>query len=150
MSVPKLRRFGRPISVSAVLAGSSIDIWRSCRFLGATSRALGGLLGGLGRFLPAWAPITVDSGLLVGRGVVMVLRLGLWRLLMLVFWMTYFLSLVTQLGLVGPLLMVLSGCGTVPFNFLYEAYLEAAAFWWCGCIGCCGCGPPAGSWFAGL
>ena len=52
MSVPKLRRFGRPISVSAVVAGPSIDIWRSCRFLGATIRALGGLLGGLGRFFP--------------------------------------------------------------------------------------------------
>ena len=52
MSVPKLRRLDRPISVSAVLAGPSIDIWRSCRFLGAMLRALGGLPGGLGRFLP--------------------------------------------------------------------------------------------------
>ena len=52
MSLPKLRRFDRPISVSAVLAGPSIDIWRSCRFLGAMLRALGGLPGGLGRFLP--------------------------------------------------------------------------------------------------
>ena len=33
MSVPRLRRFNRPISVSAVPAGPSIDIWRSCRFL---------------------------------------------------------------------------------------------------------------------
>ena len=32
MSVPRLRRFDRPISVSAVPAGPSIDIWRSCRF----------------------------------------------------------------------------------------------------------------------
>ena len=52
MSVPKLRRFNRPISVSAVPAGPSIDICRSCRFLGAMLRALGGLPGGLGRFLP--------------------------------------------------------------------------------------------------
>ena len=52
MSVPKLRRFNRPISVSAVPAGPSIDIWRSCRFLGAMLRALGGLPCGLGRFLP--------------------------------------------------------------------------------------------------
>ena len=51
MSVPKLRRFHRPISVSAVPAGPSIDIWRSCRFLGAMLRALGGLPGGFGRFL---------------------------------------------------------------------------------------------------
>ena len=41
----------RPISVSAVPAGPSIDIWRSCRFfLCAMLRALGGLPGGLGRF----------------------------------------------------------------------------------------------------
>ena len=52
MSVPKLRRLYRPISVSAVSAGPSIDIWRSCRFLGAMLRALGGRPGGLGRFIP--------------------------------------------------------------------------------------------------
>ena len=52
MSVPKLRRLHRPISVSAVPVGPSIDIWRSCRFLGAMLRALDGLPGGLGRFLP--------------------------------------------------------------------------------------------------
>ena len=52
MSVPKSRRLHRPISVSAVPDGPSIDIWRSCRFLGAMIRALCGLPGGLGRFLP--------------------------------------------------------------------------------------------------
>ena len=52
MSVPKLRRFNRPISVSAVPAGPSIHIWRSCWFLGAMLRALGGLPRGLERFLP--------------------------------------------------------------------------------------------------
>ena len=52
MSVPELRRFNRPISVLAVPAGPNIDIWRSCRLLGAMLRALGGLPGGLGRFLP--------------------------------------------------------------------------------------------------
>ena len=52
MTVPKPRRFARQISVSAVPAGPSIDIWRSCRFLGAMIGALGGLPGGLGRFLP--------------------------------------------------------------------------------------------------
>ena len=51
-AVPRCRRVDRPISVSAVPAGPSIDIWRSCRFLGALLRALGGLPGGLGRFLP--------------------------------------------------------------------------------------------------
>ena len=52
MSVPKSRRLHRPISVSAVPDGPSTDIWRSCRFLGAMIRALSGLPGGLGRFLP--------------------------------------------------------------------------------------------------
>ena len=52
MSVPKSRRLNRPISVSSVPAGPSIENWRSCRFLGAMLRALGGLPGGLGRFLP--------------------------------------------------------------------------------------------------
>ena len=48
-AVPKSRRVGRPISVSAVPFGPGIDIWRSCRFL---VRALRMLPGGLGRFLP--------------------------------------------------------------------------------------------------
>ena len=39
-------------SVSAVPFGPGIDIWRSCRFLGAIFRALRFLPGGLGRFLP--------------------------------------------------------------------------------------------------
>ena len=42
--------------MSAVPDGPSIDIWRSCRFIGAMMRslfrALAGLPGGLGRFLP--------------------------------------------------------------------------------------------------
>ena len=42
----------RPISGSAFPAEPSIDIWRSCRFLGAMLRAVGGLPGGLGSFLP--------------------------------------------------------------------------------------------------
>ena len=51
-AVPKRRRVGRPISVSAVPFGPGIDIWRSCRFFGAIFRALSLLPGGLGRFLP--------------------------------------------------------------------------------------------------
>ena len=51
-AIPKSRRVGRPISVSAVPFGPGIDIWRSCRFLGAIFRALRMLPGGLGRFLP--------------------------------------------------------------------------------------------------
>ena len=45
-------RPGRAISVSAVLFGRGIDIWRSCRFIGALMRSLCLLLGGLGRFVP--------------------------------------------------------------------------------------------------
>ena len=52
VAVPKSRRVGRPISVSAVPFGPGIDIWRSCRFLGAIFRVLRMLPGGLGRFLP--------------------------------------------------------------------------------------------------
>ena len=51
-AVPRHRRVGRPISVSAVPFGPGIDIWRSCRFFGAIFRALSLLPGGLGRFLP--------------------------------------------------------------------------------------------------
>ena len=51
-AIPGHRRVGRPISVSAVPFGPGIDIWRSCRFLGAIFRALRLLPGGgLGRFL---------------------------------------------------------------------------------------------------
>ena len=51
-AVPRHRRAGRPISVSAVPFGPGIDIWRSCRFFRAIFRALSLLPGGLGRFLP--------------------------------------------------------------------------------------------------
>ena len=51
-AVPRHRRVGRLISVSAVPFGPGIDIWRSCRFLGAIFRALSLLPGGLRRFIP--------------------------------------------------------------------------------------------------
>ena len=41
-----------PISVSAVPFGPGIDIWCSCRFIGALMRSLCVLPGGLGRFVP--------------------------------------------------------------------------------------------------
>ena len=49
---PRYLRPGRPISVSAVPFGPGIDIWRSCRFVGALMRSLCLLPGGLGRFVP--------------------------------------------------------------------------------------------------
>ena len=51
-AVPRHRRVGRPISVSAVPFGPGIDIWRSCRFFRAIFRALSLLPGGLGRYIP--------------------------------------------------------------------------------------------------
>ena len=48
---PRYLRPGRPISVSAVPFGPGIDIWRSCRFIGALMRSLRLLPGGLGRFV---------------------------------------------------------------------------------------------------
>ena len=51
-AVLRFQRADRPISVSAVPSGPSIDIWRSRRFLGALLSSLEGLPGGLGRFLP--------------------------------------------------------------------------------------------------
>ena len=49
---PRYLRPGRPISVSAVPSGPGIDIWRSCRLIGAMIRSLCLLPGGLGRFVP--------------------------------------------------------------------------------------------------
>ena len=51
-TLSRYRRGGRPTSVSAVPLGSSIDIWRSCRFLGRLLRASRSLLGGFDRFFP--------------------------------------------------------------------------------------------------
>ena len=49
---PRFLGPGRPISVSAVPFGPGIDIWRSCRFIGAMMRSLCLLPGGLRRFVP--------------------------------------------------------------------------------------------------
>ena len=51
-ALPRYLGPGRPISVSAVPFGPGIDIWRSCRFIGALMRSLCLLPGGLGRFVP--------------------------------------------------------------------------------------------------
>ena len=49
---PRYLRPRRPISVSAVPFGPGIDIWRSCRFIGAIMRSLCFLPGGLRTFVP--------------------------------------------------------------------------------------------------
>ena len=49
---PCYLRPGRPISVSTVPFDPGIDIWRSCRFIGALMRSLRLLHGGLRRFVP--------------------------------------------------------------------------------------------------
>ena len=49
---PRYLRPGRPISVSAVPFVPGIDIWCSCRCIGALMRSLCFLPGGLGRFVP--------------------------------------------------------------------------------------------------
>ena len=50
-AAPRYLRPERSISVSAVPFGPGIDIWRSCRFIGALMRSLCLLPGGLGRFV---------------------------------------------------------------------------------------------------
>ena len=51
-SLPKYRRPGRSISVSAAPLVLDTQIWKLCRFLGNMLRALTKLPGGLGRFIP--------------------------------------------------------------------------------------------------
>ena len=51
-ATPRYLRPGRPISVSAVPFGPGVDIWRSCRFIGAKMRSRCLLPGGLRRFVP--------------------------------------------------------------------------------------------------
>ena len=78
-ALPRYRRIGRPISVSAVPLRLGIDIWRSCRFLGSLLQALRFLPGGLERFLPCrvgdnhavfgiWGWRRVDMGSRPGLG----------------------------------------------------------------------------------
>ena len=71
---PRYLRPGRPISVSVVPFGPGIDIWPSCRFIGAMMRSLCLLLGGLGRLcLAPLVLIIAGFVILVGKSVVMVL-----------------------------------------------------------------------------
>ena len=51
-AVPRYRRLGRSISVSAIPFGPGTDIWRSCRVIGALFRGLRDFPLGLWRFVP--------------------------------------------------------------------------------------------------
>ena len=80
---PRYLRPGRPISVSAVPFGPGIDIWRSCRFIGALMRSLCLLPGGLeGLYLALLVLIIVGFVILVGKSVVMVSLLDHERVLL--------------------------------------------------------------------
>ena len=52
-ALPRYRWPGRSNSVSAVPFGPGIDIWRSCRFIGALMRSSCALPSGIGRFVRA-------------------------------------------------------------------------------------------------
>ena len=87
---PRYLRPGRPISVLIVPFGPGIDIWRSCRFIGAVMRSLCLLPGGLGGFCPALLVlITVGFVILGGRRVVMVLLPDLVRVPLSSSWMSF-------------------------------------------------------------
>ena len=107
-AVPRHRRVGRPISVSAVPFGPGIDIWRSCRFLGPFFvHFLCCLVVLVGFFLG----VLVAFDTLVGISVVMVLLQGLVKLLLLIFWMSFlfFLGILLPLVLVCLLVLYLLG-----------------------------------------
>ena len=80
---PRYLRPGRPISVSAVPVGPGIDIWRSCRFIGALMISLCLLPGGLRRFIPCSIGANHCRLRHIGwQNVVMVSLLGLGRVLL--------------------------------------------------------------------
>ena len=76
--------------MSAVPFGPGIDIWRSCRFIGALDEvSLLATWGGWGGLSPALLVlIIVYCGILVGKSVVMDLLLDLVRVLLCIFWMS--------------------------------------------------------------
>ena len=100
-AVPKRRRAGRPILVSAVPFGPGIDIWRSCRFFGLVFVPfLYCLVVLVGFFLGGWVLIIVAFATLVGKNVIMDLLLGPVRLLLFGFWMSFLFFLGIHLALV--------------------------------------------------
>ena len=86
-AIPRYLRPGRPISVSAVPFGPGIDIWRSCRFIGALNEV--SLLAArwiwVGLCLALLVLIIAGCGILDGRSVVMASLLGLVNVLLCTF-----------------------------------------------------------------
>ena len=111
---PRYLRPGRPFPVSAVPFGRGIDIWRSCRFIGTMMRSLYLLPGALGRLCLALLVLIIAGFvILVGRSVVMVLRLDLVRVPLSFSWMSFWVSFVTLLGLRVLYLLALFSIGIV-------------------------------------
>ena len=81
---PRYLRTGRPISVSAVPFGPGIDIWRSCRFIGAMMRSLCSFAWwGLVGLCPALLVLIIAGFVILGgKSVVMDLLLGLVKVLL--------------------------------------------------------------------
>ena len=124
---PRYLRLGRPISVSAVLFGPGIDIWRSCRFIGALMRSLCLLPGGLARFVPC----------LIGVNHCRLRHIG-WEkcghgLTLTLFKMNFWSSFSILLGLGVLCLLVLFACPSVLCCSLclQDSHLAVTCIWSC-------------------
>ena len=116
---PRYLRPGRPISVSAVPFGPGIDMWRSCRFIGAMMRSLCMLLGGLGGVVPGSMGANHCRLHHVGwERCVMDLLLGLGRVPLELSWVSSCCCFNTLLGLPVRCLMGHFHFGTVLLDLL--------------------------------
>ena len=113
-------RPGRLISVSAVPFGPGIDIGRSCRFIGAAMRSLC-LVVLVVSCHALLVLITAGFGILVGRGVVMGSLLVLVRVLLALFWTSYYCFFIT---LPGALL-----AGSLPLQYCFSRFAFRTPFW---------------------
>ena len=103
------------------LFGPGMDIWRSCRFIGALMRSLSACsLGGLVGSCLALLVLTIaDLVMLGGRSVVMVLLLDLVRVPRSLSWMSPYGFLIILLGSARVLI-----AGTLPLRFCAGARSE--------------------------
>ena len=123
---PRYLRPGRPISVSAVPFGPGIDIWRSCRFIGALMRSLFCSLVGFGGLSLALLELTtVDFVILDGKcGHGLTSR----PVLRMLFWMSCCSSFNTFRGLLVRCLLVHSPFGTVLLDLLVRSLLGVCQY----------------------